>query len=465
MSDFDDLFKSRFEGHEVDVPDDMWSRIQDAQAPEDVRKPIFLYWKIGIASIILLALISVPFLFSQESKIEVVSSESTNQIQELPLSGKIKSTGSISNGLLLAREELSSASNEVKTTNNTSAEILNSIHKQEDRNYTFKENPTTYSSESLPVELTVSNPINVSESKVSSVLSNDVVYDFIKREIKPTQNLNTLELVPLTEKLLFTSELLPDYAKKCPKFGNSVHGYFSVEAYHSSDYNLKRFTSADEEFNSYINLRNETENTVYSYSNGIRFKWHNNSGLGLGLGLERSVIKETFSFVEQDAREVKVLISIDTLFNTDGTFTTSTDTTRIEIAGVRTNRINNSYTSIDLPLHLSYQMEFGRWAVGLSGGIYINLMFDQKGRILNFDNKPAWITSGSDNELDIYRPKSGLKFDGAISLIYHLTPSIDIMTEPYFKYNPNSLTRENHPLKHYNNTLGIRAGLRYNFGF
>jgi hypothetical protein len=260
---------------------------------------------------------------------------------------------------------------------------------------------------------------------------------------------------------------LPDYDKKCPKFGknSSFHGYFSVEAYHSSDKIFRSFETHDEELNPYLNLRTTTETARYSYSNGVRLKWHNSSGFALGLGIDRNVINERFNFTQDGAREIKTIISIDTIFSSDGSFTTAADTTRVEIQGVKTNIISNSYTSVDLPIHLSYQREFSKWAVGLSGGVYVNLFFDQKGRILNFNNEPSWISSGEEQELDIYRPNSGVKFDGAITVIYHLTPSIDIMAEPYFKYNPNSFTRENHPLKQYYNTMGIRTGLRYNFGF
>lgn len=465
MSDFDDLFKSRLENNTAEVPDDMWSRIQNAQAPDDVKRPALAYWKIGVIAVMTLTIasFSIFFISNISENDEVLNSASNVELENsLNLSDKLKISTSTNNNLLIAKNEnqetnlVSSSIEQKSETNNISKSFVSKINTK--HNIAFDDGASKNTISVLESEY-------VNDKTRSNLSARNSPITVTEKELYSDVLLNKYMASPLAVENNYSLDLQPDYDKKCPKFGRSTHGYFSVEAYHASDKPLRTFSTDDEEFNPYLELRNSTETSRYSYSNGIRFKWHNSSGLGLGIGLDRNVINETFNFTENDAREVKVIISIDTTFNTDGSFTTSTDTTRVELQGTKTNRINNSYTSVDLPIHLSYQREFGRWAVGISGGVYVNLLFNQEGRILNFDEKPAWISSGSQNELDIYRARSGVKFDGSITVIYHLTNSLDIMVEPYFKYNPNSLTRVNHPLNQFYNTVGIRTGLRYNFGF
>ena len=481
MSDFDDLFKSRLEGHEVKVPDDMWSRIQSAQAPEDTRKPVFIYWRIGIAVVVLLSITSLATMYyfsSWENSPPVTQEQSASPTLADQLQSSSTDLGSV---LVATKDDSAKELAETRTYKPITVNQSNSTVDGLEKNINI-DSKSQLERISIGNQISTDGFLNKKLLNVTSVSleannsalseiatlsprsdlreSGVITEDYIKYS-----NIPSLVLNNLNDKKIKHLQILPDYDSKCPRFGTSIHGYFSVEAYHSSDFNFRSFMSVNDDFSDYVALREETETSRYSYGNGIKFKWHNRSGLGVGFGVERSVINETFSFIENDAREVKILISIDTLFNTDGSFTTSTDTTRIELQGVRTNRIFNSYTSVDIPLNLSYQIELRKWAVAITGGLNINVLFNQKGRILNFDNKPAWISSNEENELDIYRAQSGVKFDGAITVIYHLTKSIDIMAEPYFRYNPNSFTRENHPLKQYYNTAGIRTGLRYNFGF
>jgi len=56
MSDFDDIFKDSFQDFEMDVPDDMWSRIQDAQDPEDVNHPFWYTNKLWLSTLIIIGL-------------------------------------------------------------------------------------------------------------------------------------------------------------------------------------------------------------------------------------------------------------------------------------------------------------------------------------------------------------------------------------------------------------------------
>ena len=457
MSDFDDIFKSSLHDHEVDVPDDMWSRIQDAQDPEDVEKGFWFNYRymLGLFLLFFLSITAYTFYNLSSNSVEIESKEVGD---ELIASAEINDFRS----LLKPSSEitLDSELNIITENSKTSDLKVSKSHV----------NKTTYStrkSYSKIIDLLELNENKESAAKIETKESGVAGIQIINRDLNLVDKLNRspLQFELKESPFLEVNYIQPDYDNKCPKFGKSRTGFFSVEAYHSSDFNLKSLASKSDEFAAYAAVRAQTERSRYSFSDGVKLKWHNNSGLSFGVGVERNQINERFTYKDEDARETRTLITFDTLFMPDGTFIPSTDTTRIELGGIKMNDISNNYTSIDLPINLSYQIELNRWAVAINAGVHINLLFTQKGRILGIDNQPAWISNGSINELEAYQAKSGLKFDGSISVIYHLTDQIDLMVEPYFKYNNNSFTLEKYQLDQYYNTVGLRTGARYNFGF
>lgn len=450
MSDFDDIFKSSLEDYEMDVPDDMWSRIQESQDPQDRKVPFFFAYKWYLAALVGIAVIGLSiFYFTREDS-------SIEKQDKLPsLVAKTSDNPDLKSLIKASKSNTES----LASTENISPNYISNSQS------TLSDNINEHI---VSVELLETNN-EISGAFAQNVLTKNSGIAGIQesnRSIVAYQEIKSSSILPMEEQLDFNIDLLkPDYDKKCPKFGKTKTGYFSVEAFHSSDYNIKTLTSKTPEYESYALSRSETESARYSFSDGIKVKWHSNSGLVFGLGVERSQINERFVFVDEDAREVRILYSIDTLFMPDGTFTTSSDTTRIDINGVKLNDVHNRYTSIDLPINLSYQLELNKWALALNAGINVNLLFTQKGRILNISDEPVWSTPGSSNELDAFTAKSGLKFDGSISIIYHLTDNIDLMIEPYFRYNNTSITLEKYQLDQKYNTIGIRTGARYNFGF
>ena len=458
MSDFDDIFKKGLHDHKVDVPDDLWSRIDQEVNPKKKFRKEFV-------------LLAIGFLVFSSLGIWYMSTDQGKEIQQTKFSESSK---------ILAAPDSDDALRDYLTAKNDGRELSS----EEIKRISDSENSESTEVIEDGVRKTISTHSKIVQDKAKlysesyssvSLYKSDNTSSFpVKEEIKPVQvseldtkssSFRNLERKLILPDVNWTLDALPDYDNQCPKFGKRKTGYFSVEAYHSSDMIMKALIAKSSEDENYAAARMDTESQLYSFSNGVGVTWYHIDGIGIGLGIERSQINELFSFVEQDAREVRVLITLDTLFNTDGTYTTSIDTTRIEVQGVKKNYVTNQYTSIDLPISLSYRWDRKRWDIGVRGAVYLNLLFNQKGRVLGINDKPAWITEGNDNELDAYRAKSGLKFDGSIDVTYHLTHMWDVYMQPYFRYNGNTYTRDNYQLDHFMNTMGVRAGIRYNFGF
>lgn len=450
MSDFDDIFKSRLYDNEAELPDDMWSRIEQEAGIKSGgnKKKVILF---SAMSIVIISTIIGFYFYNNETPI--ITPEIKQNSNQLLVSKD--APNSLSNFLKASPEAINSSNPEAK---NQLKEQL--IEKAKVIPPISRENNISINKENSSQKVS-----SINNYFIESSVKNTKTHHLISTNNYLVENLK-LTINPIKADLAInTLPRLPEYENKCPKFGKSRTGFFSVDFYHSNDYNLRHIQAKSDDFSYYEDLRINTESSVYSYSDGARIRWYSNSGFGIGFGLERSRINERFSFTDNNAFETKTLITLDTIFGLDGSYTTSSDTTRIEVSGSRTNIISNSYTSIDLPLSLTYQIELNKWAIALNAGVNINLLFSQKGRILGINGKPNWINSGPANEIEAYQPKSGLKFDGSVSIIYHLTPNLDIMAEPYFRYNNNSLTLEKYVLDHYYNTIGLRTGIRYNFGF
>lgn len=458
MSDFDDIFKKGLHDHKVDVPDDLWSRIEQEVNPKKKFRKEFV-------------LLAIGFLAFSSLGIWYMSTDQGKEIQETKFSESSK---------ILAAPDSDDVLRDYLTAKNAGRELSS----EEIERISDSENSQSTEVIEDAVGKTISTNSKIGQDKAKlyfesyssvSLYKSDNTSSFpVKEDIKPVQvfeldtkssSFQNPERKIILPDVIWALDALPDYDKQCPKFGKRKTGYFSVETYHSSDMIMKALIAKSSEDENYAAARMDSESQLYSFSNGVGVTWHHIDGIGIGLGIERSQINELFSFVEQDAREVKVLITLDTLFNTDGTYTTSIDTKRIEVQGVKKNYVTNQYTSIDLPISLSYRWDRKRWGIGVRGAVYLNLLFNQKGRVLGINGKPAWITEGNQNELDAYRAKSGLKFDGSIDVTYHLTHMWDVYMQPYFRYNENTYTQDNYQLDHFMNTMGVRAGIRYNFGF
>lgn len=458
MSDFDDMFRKGLHDHKVDVPDDLWSRIDQEVNPKKKYRKAFALLAAGLLAFCSLCYLATSsFGADEKSMVESnptptikANQDPANALKELLIATsdyEINPLDEPKEGLLIIEKD------QITRINNNSQNKIQKALKRE-------------VGEEEPKLIEERNLISIETKTPSEKLSGSSLLSEVTSSTIPTSLLEKESLVsfPTHIDMDWSLQQMPEYDRKCPKFGNSKTGYFSIELYHSSDRILRQLSSKSSEYEEYADMRNNSETAMYSFSNGIGITWHHSQGIGIGLGVERSQINELFSFVEQDAREVRVLISIDTLFNTDGTFSTSIDTMRIEVQGVKKNYVANQYTSIDLPITMSYRWKREKWSFGVRGAVYLNLLFNQKGRVLGLNGKPAWISEGTENELDAYRAKSGLKFDGSIDVSYNFTPLWAIYAQPYFRYNGNTYTRDSYQLDHFMNTMGIRAGVRYNFG-
>lgn len=470
MKDFDAYIQEQLKNHRAQVPDDMFARIQASQAPEDVKKPLFFYWKIILALGFFFGLCLFTYSILPNEKFnESMYSESATLLTDNNstdtkdynfkhlLQANLQTSGTAA---VAESKSINSAISEKKDLRIANQAIQNNERKAMHSTtalLSIAEEKLQTEKNIIPIASPMNLPVNTQEKPAD-----------IQRDVFNTNRITSLVHYgnyTTDNKLVLNGLDLPDYENKCPKFGHSYHGYFSVEAYHAANKNIRNLHAKTPAWKSHVAMRDSTESARYSYSNGVLFRWHNSAGLSLGAGIEHNRINEIFQYVEPNSRQVKTVISTDTIFLGDGTYTTSTDTTRIELMGTKSNRILNHYQSFEIPIRIAFQREFGRFGIGIQAGVNFNVLGTNRGRILDQSQKPKWISSSGKNEWDSYANNSIIKFDAAIHIVYHLSPTLDILAAPYFRYSKHTLTKESYPVHHSYHTMGIRAGLRYNFGF
>ena len=160
---------------------------------------------------------------------------------------------------------------------------------------------------------------------------------------------------------------------------------------------------------------------------------------------------------------IKTVITFDTTFHSNGSYTTQSDTSRIEIEGVEIRNINNSYKMIDIPVFLGYRFSGKKIDVSLKAGVTYNLLFQTKGQILDQSGEPRQIHKESTYGKQVFADKIIMRYFTAVTLDYHLNEYINISVEPYFKGSTGNINLSTYPINQTYHTLGIRTGVKFNF--
>lgn len=493
MKNMDHFFKEKLQHHEVPVPDHIWDRIEAAQQLEKRKKRPFIFWLLGISAFLCLgAIYGFYTLHTTDSKSD--KPHSHNMTADLNLQqNQSNSSNDTKQGTLHTQHNTTSGlMKNVHTKSNTISALpnktLNSISSKTIIEKQPIQSPTkqlTYSERKRKIYTKKTNskysntPIPYLETKNSQkedlAKSSDVHERHIRVLDSENQNKlqknNTLETIPIYTK---ENNTLSNISKlnltpirpvvECPEFNKRNH-YFSIRAYHASNYMMKALTSRNVEGGQdYLKERLETEKARYSFSDGLLIDYHTGIGISLSSGIEYNQITESFKYLDQDSRKTKTVITIDTTYNNDGTFSTSRDTFRIDLKGVEYNSFTNRFRMINIPFQLGYEIEGERFDIGVRGGVNLNVYFKPTGRMLGSNGKPTYIQpEKADDEGTIFTKKATLSYEFMISLNYHLTSNFDLTVEPYFRNHIGSFTKTSYPIEQRYKVAGIRIGGRYKF--
>lgn len=260
------------------------------------------------------------------------------------------------------------------------------------------------------------------------------------------------------EDIELTKSLMDDFRQDCPSFVTDRTGVY-LDFYLSHELPFSSLTAKDAQSEPYQTLRAETEGPSYSISAGARLTLMLPNGLGLKTGINYSQVNEKFSYIDPESVMNKQVITITTVDGME-----IRDTNYIEIPGTREIVSTNKYRSFDLPLLLSYEWDVReRTYMTVNGGVYLNLLFKESGKILDSGGEVIELGDGTGDGLAIFKNNIGLSLFGSVGLHYRWNSSIDFILEPNVRVLVKSATVEGQPISHKWFTGGLITGMRYNF--
>ena len=220
---------------------------------------------------------------------------------------------------------------------------------------------------------------------------------------------------------------------------------------------IRTLETFSDEFDEYLQLRDETEKLQPAISSGVNFVLTIPNQLRIKSGFHVLKMNERFNYFNPTAEQTEIMEVKDP--NTGAVL--RADTTRF--VGPLTEVANNRLTTFDIPLLIGYEKQIGRFGIGLTGGAFINVFFRNKGTILDPVNfQPIDFSSDNpENSLDLFKDKVGVSWYGSLNMAYRINPSLGLVLEPNLRYFPSYFNDPDFVVNQKYLNLGVSLGLRY----
>ena len=240
---------------------------------------------------------------------------------------------------------------------------------------------------------------------------------------------------------------------RCAPFGKGTVSFF-VDLGFSPDLPITRLKPRSQQDGPYVKTREATESALFSYSMGARISMLTKWGLALRTGINYSQVNEKFDFTQKSDET----ITITTIYDADGGIIgTDTVVTHTPQRTVTSNR----YRMLDVPVLLGYEKQFRRWRVGANAGAYFNILFAPQGEFLSPEMEPVSFTPGDPESFQAFRNRIGVGLYGSCQVSYHLTPRLQLLVEPHFKYYPETATIAEYEAEQNFANAGLFLALRH----
>lgn len=241
---------------------------------------------------------------------------------------------------------------------------------------------------------------------------------------------------------------------RCPQFGNGRWQLY-VEGVGAGLWSFRTLEAESPALEDYVGSRASSEKQLPAFSAGVRLSAISDKGWMVKGGISYTQINEKFSYLnESEARTI-----IHEVYDEQGNII-GTDTT-IEL-GTRYKITYNRYRTLDVPLLLGYEFNWGKSSLYLNGGVLLNLAFRQKGAILDpVDESPVSITSSDTDAYPAFRQQLGLGWYAGMGLSYEITPDCSFIIEPHIQAYPQSITTDQYGINQQYINAGLNLGLRW----
>lgn len=239
----------------------------------------------------------------------------------------------------------------------------------------------------------------------------------------------------------------------------------SFDAYYSNDFVTKQLTAKDQTAQGLLNMRKETEHVQYSFSAGVRFGYNVGYRWNIHTGLNYTQINEKFNYIDPESNQTRLITIKDYIYQ-NGVVVDSVITEEVVVVpGTTVLKVNNTYRTFDIPLLARFTiLANDHFSLSAMVGPYINVHMRQQGMIINKDNSlPIDISTGTSFADESFKTQVGISLYSNVSLAYHIAPKVDVLIEPSFKAQTQSLTTDSYSINQKYNTFALSTGVRYKF--
>lgn len=467
MNQFDKIFRNKLEHHTVDVPAGSWENIA-SQLPQQKKqlRPLVPILFISFGMLVMVGAILVSWYALPDSR--------TNITQKL----NIQSESPIALNLNNSKEQAENINPTGVTENNVITTLKYTVSKNKD----LPADNTTLSNEKFITNIkAVKNPISQAKqiNGLNLSLNQNVLFNLEDEsehaeKVPESRSLIYVDAIdnklrnskfPVHRRIKYAKPFKQNSkpAKACPFVFDTQDK--SLDVYFSHDYANKVLQPNGGESQGYLNIRNQTERAMYSYSVGARFGYNLSYRWNLHTGFNYSQINEKFEYTDPESNQTR-LITIKDYVYANGKIVDSIITEEIVVVpGTEKLRVYNTFRSFDIPIIARFTLLANKHlSLSATAGVYLNLGFSQRGMIIGDNsNAPIDFTSGKENAEVIFKTQLGVSAYGGVSLAYHLTSNIDFVLEPHVRFQTESMTVGDYALKQNFNTFGVATGLRYKF--
>lgn len=494
MNELDKIFRSKLENRTEEFSSQSWDKIQSRLIQQKTKPKQFPWLWMSLFSMVLIGgvylFVSSPDdnrLAQSQSATENISKNDKQApalIEESSLTAA-PVTEDTSNEVIVDKFAAPSVTSTLEAGNTSKVktteleERTQSITKENQQRINATQNSSELNTEIFAVReiegdqqlIEVNNGSSTSKANTSTEVTkedielekNNTISESRIFDIRPLRTIGVstfskLQSIEKQDHVELSPAMLEEFRQDCPSFVTDRTGVY-LDFYLSHELPFSSLNAKDETLNSYRVLRAETEGPSYSFSAGARLTLMLPNGLGLKTGFNYSQVNEKFSYIDPESIMRKQVITITTV---DGMEVR--DTNFIEIPGTREIVSTNKYRSFDIPLLLSYEWDVReRTYMTVNGGIYLNLLFKESGKILDSSGEVIDIAGNGGDQLAIFKNNIGLSLFGSVGLHYRWNSSIDFILEPNARLLVKSATVDGYPLEHKWITAGLITGLRYNF--
>ena len=478
MSEFDQ-WKERLDAYESPVPSRLWEGVASAIQRKNNRRFV-AFWMFGLG----LVAIALVYGWIRTPNQNDPRYESSVQFYQITNQNQSESDDALQNQKIKeeARSVVGTPNNQTHTDQDGNANYSSVVGTQKSNENLVNAVLSKSHNQSVPSRSFSLRSSPQQKNENTNYLTNEVDKDDTPRSLdkpeaienrrldRPVQPLATYGISDVEPRIEFIPVDrcdLPDPPIGCPKLGkrSGLGGGLSKWAFdltYGPGLPLRRLTARSGEFESYSNLREANETAVYDEMIQARVSYISKWGISARTGLNYAHLVEKLAFTRDSVTGSTTTITIDTVFNPDGSFSITRDTSNVVTSGRLEKVKYNHFTTLQIPIVLGYEHRTKDWTFHLNGGVLMNIYLNRRGEILDQADRPVDISSSS-GSFDAFKDGWDMILFGSLGANYRISDRLHAVIEPSFRYTLNPITTVNYPLEQKYIILNLNFGLRYEF--